>query len=373
MKNKHSATLARIRQACCLGLPSRALMPMVIAQLRELVPAACGQFAWSSETGRITSFWSDTFMPRRLAWIVLHHKRYDQDLGLGFRDVVMFGRETGNLRPMWARGFEQSATFAAIFRPYGYKWMLDGVVRDGQRPYGCFALIRRDTDPDFSAEEEALLAQALPYVTHAMRVEAARPARFVSSGRSALVVCRDDGLALEWSPRAHELAIYALLGDLNLDARIAATDRQRSGFADVQPALAEVVRELRERLQQPDATAMPAIVRRNGWGEFVFRGYPLEPGRGDGAARIGVLIEQCVPIETHLLARVNATGLSNRQKDVALLCARGVPNAEIARQLHLTPQTVKDYFKEIYARLQINSQQELVRHLTAEHTADLPA
>lgn len=364
MKSKHTTALAQIRQACCLGLPSRAFMPMVVAQLRKMIPAVCGQFAWSSESGRITNFWSDTFMPRRLAWIVLHHKRYDDDLGNNFHDIVLFGNPTGNTRPMWARGFEQSCTYAAVFKPYGYKWMLDGVVRDGRRPYGCFALIRRDTDPDFTSEEEALLAQALPYVAHAMKVEATRPSRFVSSGRSALVVCRHDGQVLEWSARAHELAVYALIGELNLDARVGRTDSKRADFTDVEPALGAVVRELGVRLRQHDGTHMPALVRRNDWGEFVFRAYPLEATRGEPVGRIGVLIEQCVPIEAHLLARVNDTGLSNRQKEVALLSARGLPNAQIARQLNLTPQTVKDYFKEIYARLQINSHQELLQRLS---------
>lgn len=363
MKAKHSAALTQIRQACCLGLPSRAFMPMVIAQLREMIPAACGQFAWASETGRITHFWSDTFMPRRLAWIVLHHKRYDEDLGSSFRDIVLFGRLTGNLRPMWERGFEHSPTCAAIFKPYGYKWMLDGVVRDGQRPWGCFALIRRDTDPDFTPDEEALLAQALPYVAHAMKVEATRPSRFVSSGRSALVICRADGQVLEWSARAHELAVYALLGDLNLDARVSRAAGSRADFTDVQPALGALVGELSARLHLHNGD-MPAIVRRNDGGEFVFRAYPLEATRGEPAGRIGILIEQCVPIETHLLARVNDTALSNRQKEIALLSARGLPNAQIARQLNLTPQTVKDYFKEIYARLQINSHQELLQRLS---------
>lgn len=364
MKSKHSSLLTRIRQTCCLGLPSRQFMPMVIAQLREMIPSAVGQFAWSSEAGRITNFWSDTFMPRRLAWIVLHHKRYDEDSGNSFRDIVLFGDLTGNAKRMWARGFEHSSTYAAVFKPYGYKWMLDGVVRDGQRPYGCFALIRRDTDPDFTPDEEALLAHALPYVAHAMKVEATRPSRFVSSGRSALVVCRDDGQVLEWSARAHELAVYALLGDLNLDARVGRVDTLRADFTDLQPALAALVGELGARLRQHDSHDMPALVRRNDWGEFVFRAYPLEAARGERAGRIGVLIEQCVPIEAHLLARVNDTGLSNRQKEVALLSARGLPNAQIARQLNLTPQTVKDYFKEIYARLQINSHQELLQRLS---------
>src|SRR5512146_1829753 len=114
MHAKHSAAFAKIRQACSLGLPSRSFMPLVAAQLRGLIPSACCQFTWSSETGRLVNFWSDTFMPRRTAWIILHHRRYEADAGIGFRELVMFGRPTGNLRLWWERGFEHSATYAAV-------------------------------------------------------------------------------------------------------------------------------------------------------------------------------------------------------------------------------------------------------------------
>ena len=83
------------------------------------------------------------------------------------------------MRAIWGRGFERSATYAAVFEPYGFKWFLDGVVRDAARPYGALALIRRRDQLDFSADEEELLARALPYVAHAMRIEAGAPSRFV--------------------------------------------------------------------------------------------------------------------------------------------------------------------------------------------------
>ena len=120
MKGKQSAALTQIRQACCLGLPSRSFMPMVAAALRAEIPAACCQFTWSSEAGRISNFWSDSFMPRRLAWIILHHKRYEADAGIGFRELVRFGAPSGNMRAIWGRGFERSATYAAVFEPYGF-------------------------------------------------------------------------------------------------------------------------------------------------------------------------------------------------------------------------------------------------------------
>lgn len=363
MKGKQSAALAKIRQACCLGLPSRSFMPMVAAALRAEIPAACCQFTWSSEAGRISNFWSDSFMPRRLAWIILHHKRYEADAGIGFRELVLHGAPSGNMRAIWARGFERSATYAAVFEPYGFKWFLDGVVRDASRPYGVLALIRRREQPDFSADEEQLLARTLPYVAHAMRIEAAAPSRFVPGGRSALIVCDAQGEVLECSERARRLALLALLDAFHLETAIDGAE-----FAEAWRTLREIVALLHARLGDDDPlAALPTLVRRNGWGEFVFRGYRLDAGAGTGAAqRIGVLIEQSVPLEAQLLERVNATTLSMRQKEVALLSAKGLPNAQIAQQLHLTPQTVKDYFKDIYARLQVNSREELVQRLAAD-------
>lgn len=360
MNGKQTAAIATIRQACFAGLGGRALMPIVAAQLRALVPSACCQFTWSSETGRITNFWCDTFMPRRTAWIILNHRRYEADAGVSFRELAMFGAPTGNLRVWWERGFENSATYAAVFEPYGFKWFLDGVVRDGQRPYGVLALIRRREQPDFSADEEALVGRVLPYLAHALRVRAGRPARFVSAGRSGLVVCSEDGEVVEWSETAHRLAVFALLERIDLDARVGSGD-----FDEARLALRGVARELSQRLSEgDDSAALPAIVRRNGWGEFVLRGYRLRDG-GGSTTRLGILIEQLVPFESHLLERINATSLTAKQKEIALLSARGLANAEIASQLNISPHTLKDYFKDIYARLEINSQRQLVERLSA--------
>jgi hypothetical protein len=59
---------------------------------------------------------------------------------------------------------------------------------------------------------------------------------------------------------------------------------------------------------------LPTLVRRNGWGEFVFGGYRL--GSAQGASnRIGILIEQLVyarlEINSHqqLVARLSADRL----------------------------------------------------------------
>lgn len=365
MECKQSEAVARIRQICCAGLPSRSFVPMVIAQLRESIPSMYGQFAWSSEAGRVTNAWADRFLPRRAAWIILHYKRYAIDAGISIQDLLMFGKPTGNLRSCGEPAFETSPTYAAIFKPYGFKWVLDGVVRDAMRPYGFFSLIRGHDDQDFSAAEEELVGRVLPYLAHAMRVESARPPRFVrGAGRSALVVCDAQGEVVEWSEQAHHLALFALMDSITLE-----TEVEREDVRAIRPALRDIALALRERMDQGTGGArLPTEVRRNGWGEFVFRGYRLSGEQGP-SERIGILIEQLVPFEAHLLERVNATNLTLRQREIALLSAKGLSNAEIAHRLNITPNTLKDFFKAIYTRLDINSHQQLVERLSADQPA----
>ena len=176
-----------------------------------------------------------------------------------------------------------------------------------------------------------------------------------------MIVCDPDGTVLEWSDLAHQLAVYALVDQINLDAAVAGED-----FSEMNTVLRDIALELHARIDAGGAGAeLPALVRRNGWGEFVFRGYRLS-GASGSSPRLGLLVEQLMPFEAHLLERVNATDLTLRQKEIALLSAKGLPNPVIARQLNITPQTLKDYFKAIYARLEINSHQQLVERLSTD-------
>ena len=114
---KHTTALTKVRQICCLGLPSRSFMPMLLAELRAAIPAACGQFIWSSESGRIVNVWSDTLMPRRRAWLLLHHKRYEADAGIRFRELVLSGAPSGNMRRSGAAASSRATPTRQCSRP----------------------------------------------------------------------------------------------------------------------------------------------------------------------------------------------------------------------------------------------------------------
>lgn len=58
--------------------------------------------------------------------------------------------------------------------------------------------------------------------------------------------------------------------------------------------------------------------------------------------------------------RLEASGVTVREREVATLLARGLPNAEIAEKLVLSHYTVQDHVKSLYDKVGVTSRQELV-------------
>jgi DNA-binding CsgD family transcriptional regulator len=64
---------------------------------------------------------------------------------------------------------------------------------------------------------------------------------------------------------------------------------------------------------------------------------------------------------------VEAYGLTVREQQITQSVARGLSNAEIAVGLHLSPYTVRDHLKAIFAKVGVGTRGELVAKLFAEH------
>jgi len=68
------------------------------------------------------------------------------------------------------------------------------------------------------------------------------------------------------------------------------------------------------------------------------------------AARTLLLLE-----EHELPADADALGLTPREHDVLALVEKGKSNAEIARELWITPRTVRKHLEHVYTKLGVNS------------------
>ena len=67
-----------------------------------------------------------------------------------------------------------------------------------------------------------------------------------------------------------------------------------------------------------------------------------------------------------------APRLTDRELEVLNLVARGLNNREIARDLYISENTVKNHVRNILEKLQLHSRMEAVMYAVREKLLDLP-
>jgi DNA-binding CsgD family transcriptional regulator len=87
---------------------------------------------------------------------------------------------------------------------------------------------------------------------------------------------------------------------------------------------------------------------------------------GADAGRVAVVIERCTPRAT-LTIRLAASGLSQREAEVARLVLRGSSTRAISTALHISPHTVQDHLKHVFDKLGVRSRRDLVGLMLGGH------
>lgn len=186
----------------------------------------------------------------------------------------------------------------------------------------------------FSEEERAFLERLAPTLAAGVRSSLVR--------NTALQGPAPDGPAVLVFEKA-ELRDATPAARTWLDA-FAALDRGGLGL----PAVIRAV----ERVASGGAT-LAQRVHLDGVGHLVLRGAPVGPGRAV------VTIERARPSE--IVALVGAAlGLTPRERDVVAYVLRGLATKDIAQRLYLSPYTVQDHLKAIFAKANVRSRRELV-------------
>jgi DNA-binding NarL/FixJ family response regulator len=230
------------------------------------------------------------------------------------------------------------------------------------------SLFREKGRPAFGAVDVAVLTAVSPTVGAAVRMRAAGVAPWprTSNAPGLMFFDGDDVLvsanaeAAEWLRTAYGPAPQASWVELLADA---ARDDLRVPFPTF-PLLARAraVAAGRERgparLRLRDATRRWLVLHAS-----CMVGTPA----GDGA--VAVVVEPATSAEIAPIV-IEAYGLSSREREVVSGIARGLSTPELAKQLFLSPHTVRDYVKTVFEKVGVSSRGELVAKLFAEHYAD---
>ncbi|MCE0488332.1 helix-turn-helix transcriptional regulator [Ornithinimicrobium sediminis] len=337
----------QVARACATAQAPLALLERVAALVRARIPYdVAGWLLVDPDTMLLTGVYSED-VPRE-AHLALIECELTEDDVTKFVDLARCEVPAAALSAATGGDLARSTRWSRIYAPAGYGDELRAVFRSGSTCWGHGCLTRLAGEPFFTPEEVDLMARLAPHVGHGIRTGLLLTEQVDDTDEGpGMVVLADDGSVESMTPQAR-----AWLGPLE-DERLSSTI--------VLHEVAAQARVLAEEGGGPPARART----RSPSGEWVVvRGARLEPTSG-GDGRTAVLVEPAsrsdiAPLLVHLRR------LTSREQQVTQLLLTGMATRDIARQLWITPETLRGHVKSVFAKLGVSSRPELAAQLSRE-------
>jgi len=273
-----------------------------------------------------------------------------------FRDVARTDSGAGTLYRATDDHPARSTRFREFLAPQGYGDELRAAFRLGASTWGVVDLYRDKARSPFGRADLDIVRAVAPAIALALRgfaqaTQVTAPATPIDGPGTALFSC--EGALLSLDEQAERLFVeiagpnWAATPPLPMTVVFAVVARAGAVFAgtDRGPAVARV------RAASGRWLTMHASCLRGRDGHPGPTALTIEPAK---SAQIAPII-------------VEAYSLTPREQEITRSVARGLSNPEIAAELFLSPHTVRDHLKAIFAKVGVSSRGELVAKLFAEH------
>ena len=240
---------------------------------------------------------------------------------------------------------ERSARYRDVLAPSDIPHELRAAFVIRGRVWGAVHIARRAQSGPFSQQDADALARVASVIAHgirtSLRFDAAR--RVTGVEAPGLIVLGPDNEVELITPPAQEL-----LEEIRSDAVVYGNGAIDASVA----ALAAFVRGVDRH--PAGAGNVVNVPGKDGW-------VTLHASRPGGAVdgRVAIVIERATSSQSATL-RLEASGATAREREVATLLARGMSNPDIADELVVSLHTVEDHTKNLFEKLAVTSRQELV-------------
>lgn len=342
------------------GLPREDYYAEVTARLRRVVPSAAA--CWHTvdpETRLLTSDSPTELISRGVLTVdtataagqgIIASEYFVRDVNT-FASLARKRVPVGTLAQATAGKLDRSVRYQRVLKPAGIPHELRAAFVTRGRCWGAVHIARMEGQPEFTAQDVSALSSITGAVAEgirtSLRFEAARRAEPESTSPGLIVLAPGNEVDLI-TPAAREL-----LDLMSSGAPSANNEIPPSGVL----ALAEFTRRAGAAARPASAGAQSrtvAVPTGAGW-------ITLHASLPDGGAtgRVAIVVERSAsPASTSV--RLEAHGVTAREREIAGLLAAGLTNPEIAERLVLSPYTVQDHIKSLFEKTSVSSRQELV-------------
>jgi DNA-binding CsgD family transcriptional regulator len=340
------------------GLPREQYYAEVNARLRRVIPSAAA--CWHTidpQTHLLTSDSPSELISRGVLTLdnataagqgIIASEYFVQDVNT-FAALARRRVPVGTLTQATAGKPDRSLRYQQVLKPAGIPHELRAAFVTRGRCWGAVHIARRDGEPDFTAEDASALASIAGLVAEgirgALRFEASRRENTERPSPGLMLLGPRNEVELITPPAK------ALLELMSSGIRSAESEIPPSAVL----ALAEYTR--RAPIGEGDGSRTVAVPTGAGW-------VTLHASLPDGgtAGRVAVVLERSAsPASTAV--RLEAHGVTAREREIAGLLAAGLTNPEIAERLVLSPYTVQDHIKSLLEKTNVSSRQELVARI----------
>lgn len=253
----------------------------------------------------------------------------------------------------------RSRRYCNILAPLGWEHELRAALRLDTRCWGYLCLHRVAGQAAFTPSEADFVAHIGPPLAAGIRKALLTPMISIEAtadGPGLIIV--DERMAVEAMTEAAEHWLQEILGR---------AWRPEAPLPDVVYAVAAHTRALSQgRLAARGGVAQTRVATRAGrW--IIVHGSQLHTPEREGS-RTAIIVEASRPSQVVSFV-LESYALTAREQQVLALVLQGASTVAVAKTLYISPYTVQEHLKSIFAKTGVNSRRELAGRLFFEHYA----
>ena len=343
---KFKLTRAELNRLAHAGLDSFTYRERAIPALRPVLDFDAAWW-WTIDPASML-FTSGVFEPLPSDHAIcggLHRNEFGDTDYNKFRVLARRTGQVGVLGDATGGQLERSGRYRHMLAPLGYEHELRLALSDDAALWGGIALLREPDAPGFTAAEARRVASLGPILTDGLRIG-------VAFG-SVSVDCTPDGPGM-----------LIVDDDLNILTATPNAERWLREIADGSPGLPDAVRSVAGCVKELHGSDTPedliprARVRGTS-GRWLAIYASRTRQASSQSAHTAVIIQEAKPSEVAPLI-ISAYGLSPNEAQVTRLVLQGLSTRQIAAEIHLSPYTVQDHLKAVFAKVGVRSRREMV-------------